>query len=95
MSTITSQKIQQHDERMAEIKDAIADGALSTMTCACCGAIHPIDTPNIMVDRSMSRLSNGAVDYSGLCARCYATPAWKNRLKGPEHPVPTKCACQA
>lgn len=81
------------EDSLAEISTLRSQHATETMTCACCGATCSVDAPGVFVTRNMSRANNGCIDYSGLCAKCYANPAWKARLKGPEYPVPCKCAC--
>lgn len=56
-----------------------------SIPCVCCGTTFSIGTAGSLT------APPGYLD--GLCPKCYANPAWRARLKGPEYPVPPKCKC--
>jgi hypothetical protein len=69
---------------------------METVTCTCCDTTVPANDPGVMADHSMSRKVDGDTNYSGLCPKCFANPAWKLRLGpiGCEHPAPIgPCHC--
>lgn len=56
-----------------------------SIPCVCCGTTFPIGIANSLTAPPGYR--------DGLCPKCYANPAWRARLEGPEYPVPPKCEC--